>query len=195
MFPHDGQCGGIGIGTRRSSETARQPVQRTFQMFPCSSTRLRLPARACKPSTFCVNKRNCACRVPRSLSILTRARWAGFGSFVAISSRRQLYHSHTSFGLRSKASGVARSSARKFFHRPASICGGLCGAVAPPMPSRPGQSLAEPDAWPGPRNVGIPLSAEMPAPLRTVTREAFARRSRTCSMDDFMPGIVTAAGT
>ena len=34
-----------------------------------------------------------------------RAIWAGFGSFVAINSRRQLYHSQTSRGSRSNASG------------------------------------------------------------------------------------------
>ena len=68
-------------------------------------------------------------------------RCAAFGSHAAIFCRRHAYHSHTSLGSRPKASAVASVSGRKFFHRPSAS-----------------------------RNVGTPLAAETPAPVRTVMR-------------------------
>ncbi len=98
---------------------------------------LRLPASLCSPSTFCViSVKGC----PR-FSIATSALCAAFGLHVPISPRHQSSHSQTSFGSRSKAGGVARSSARKLRQRPSV-----------------------------PRNVGTPLSPEMPAPVRTAMR-------------------------
>src|SRR3990172_9771972 len=75
------------------------------------------------------------------------ARCAALGIFVAMISRRQLYHSHTSLGSLLNASGVASSSALKFRHRPSF-----------------------------PRKVGTPLSAEIPAPVSTQTEDALDRR-------------------
>src|SRR3990170_80369 len=68
---------------------------------------------------------------------------------MAMISRRQLYHSHTSTGSLLNASGVARSSALKRRQRPSS-----------------------------PRKVGTPLSAEIPAPVRTAIEDAFDMRDR-----------------
>ena len=68
------------------------------------------------------------------------ARCAAFGSAARTRPRRHSYHSHTSAGSRANASGVASSSARKLRHNP-----------------------------PSPRNVGMPLSAETPAPVKTTT--------------------------
>src|ERR1051325_4594431 len=68
------------------------------------------------------------------------ARCAAFGSAARTRPRRHSYHSHTSAGSRANACGVAKSSARKLRHKP-----------------------------PSPRNVGMPLSAETPAPVKTTT--------------------------
>src|SRR5689334_11422355 len=81
----------------------------------------------------------------RCRSNSTMASCAGLGFLVAISSRRQLYHSHTKRGSRSNASGVARSSARNVRHKPSA-----------------------------PRKVGTPLSAEIPAPVKIVNDRAVA---------------------
>ena len=68
---------------------------------------------------------------------------AAFGRQAAINSRRQAYHSQTSRGSRANAPGVARSSGRNRRQRPS------C-----------------------PRNVGTPLAADTPAPVRIVSRRA-----------------------
>ena len=70
-------------------------------------------------------------------SISARARCPGFGCALWMICRRQSYHSQTKRGSRAKASGDASFSGEKFRQSPF-----------------------------GPRNVGIPLSAEMPAPVK-----------------------------
>src|SRR5687767_9316519 len=82
---------------------------------------------------------------------------AAFGRQPAIFARRHAYHSHTRSGLRRNASGVAKSSARYWFQRPS------C-----------------------PRNVGTPLAAETPAPVRMVRRDAAPIRAATASMRSCM---------
>src|SRR5262249_27392394 len=69
-----------------------------------------------------------------------------------MSVRRQSYHSQTRRGSFAKAWGVARSSGLYCFQRPSA-----------------------------PRKVGMPLSAEMPAPVRTTTEEAARIQCRACS--------------
>ncbi len=65
IAPHAAQRGGSsGNGAVRSSRSRPQPVQRTRQSEPCSSTTPREPAPWCSPSTFCVTsvklgKRSC----------------------------------------------------------------------------------------------------------------------------------------
>jgi hypothetical protein len=76
-------------------------------------------------------------------------RCASLGSQAAMSDRRQAYHSQTRRGSRPNASAVASVSGRKFLHSP-----------------------------PAPRNVGTPLAAETPAPVRTVIRALADRRSQ-----------------
>src|SRR5207247_2044011 len=90
-------------------------------------------------------------KVKRSVraSSLTRAWCPGLGFALAIKPRLQSYHSHTNPGSRAKASGVARSWGRNVRHSPAD-----------------------------PRNVGTPLSAEIPAPVRVTMRLALATSSR-----------------
>src|SRR6185437_4541513 len=70
------------------------------------------------------------------------------GSARQCAARRSLYHVHTSCGSRAKPSGEASSSTRCERHRPLT-----------------------------PRNVGKPLSAEMPAPVSTKTDLASFKRS------------------
>src|SRR5688572_1128667 len=94
---------------------------------------LAVPAASCRPSTFCVIK----VKPGRPLHFASTS-CARFGRHRAITPRRQSYHSHTSFGLCAKASGVARSSARYCRHKPSS-----------------------------PRNVGTPLAADTPEPVRS----------------------------
>ncbi len=84
------------------------------------------------------------------LSISAIAKWAGFGFSGAMIFLLQSYHSHTSLGCSLNASGVASSSALKFLQ----------------MPSLP-------------LNVGTPLSAEIPAPVNTVTIFELCNRSFT----------------
>ena len=81
--------------------------------LPLSMT-LRLPARVCSSSTFCVIKVNSL----KNRAISAIAVCPGLGATSPISLRRQLYHSQTNEGSRRKASGVANSSGRYFFHRP-----------------------------------------------------------------------------
>ena len=69
------------------------------------------------------------------------ARWAGLGCARNTFMRRHSYHPQTSSSSLRKASGVARSVASKRSHRPVSAS----------------------------RKVGIPLSAETPAPVKTTT--------------------------
>src|SRR5262249_44576269 len=82
----------------------------------------------------------------------TSALCPALGRALAIACRRQSYHSHTRRGSRRKASDVASSSGLHCFQSPSS-----------------------------PRNVGTPLSAEMPAPVRTAIFEALLIHSRACS--------------
>ena len=142
----------------RSSSGARQvstivPSREHFTraMLPCNSTSFRLPALACRPSTFCVISRNAG--TPRSMSAM--ATCAGLGCACAARSRRTAYQSHTSFGLRSNAEGVASSRGSKCAHNP------VCAS----------------------RNVGTPDSAETPAPVSTATSRASASaRARASGM-------------
>src|SRR5471030_1599041 len=144
--PPQAQCGGsFGRGTLRLGQCAPHTVQRRRQISPWSRRILPLPARSCRPSTFCVIRVYTGFRI----SNCTSALWAELGAAFEISSRRQLYHSQTRRGSLAKASGVARSSGLYSFQRPAS-----------------------------PRKVGTPLSAEMPAPLKTATESAWANQSR-----------------
>jgi hypothetical protein len=56
MPPHR-QCGGsLGSGTLRSGQSDRHSKQRNRQMSPCNLRIRPLPARSCRPSTFCVTK-------------------------------------------------------------------------------------------------------------------------------------------
>ena len=111
---------------------------------------LRLPARSCSPSTFCVMSVK---RGERS-SMRAKAKCPALGFTFAMTLRRQLYHSQLSSGLRANAAGVAKSSGRWLRHSP-----------------------------PGPRNVGTPLSAEMPAPVRTATDDAAFSHWRAICQD------------
>ena len=77
--------------------------------------------------------------------------------------RRQSYHSQTSDGSRRKAWGVAS-------------CSGRCVRQSPP----------------GPRNVGMPLAAETPAPLITVIRDSGRSRAARRSTAD---GVGTTDST
>src|SRR6185369_3270737 len=86
-------------------------------------------------------------RTRRSSS--TSARWPALGSAFATSSRRHAYHSQTRRGFCRNASGVANSSGLNFSHKP------VCAS----------------------RNVGMPLSAEMPEPVSTQTSEPFRSAS------------------
>src|SRR5258707_977756 len=103
------------------------------------------------PAQSCSPSTFCVTRakLPARRSICARAECPGLGAACAISPRRQSYHSHTNLGSRANASGVARSSARKLPHKP-----------------------------PFPRNVGMPLSAEMPAPVSTAMEAADSTHAR-----------------
>src|SRR5882724_1174903 len=107
------------------------------------------------PARWCRPSTFWVMRVKRGkrFSISTRARWAGLGWAEATSLRRQSYHSQTRRGLLRKARGVASSSGLNLAHRP---------------------------VWAS-RKVGTPLSAETPAPVRTTTDFARARRSMSCA--------------
>src|ERR1039458_2104069 len=80
-------------------------------------------------------------------------------------SRRQLYHSHTSLGFLAKASGLASSSGLYSFQRP-----------------------------PAPRKVGTPLSAEIPAPVKTASEVACASHSRACSISPIVLSLQQGGG-
>src|SRR6478609_3379336 len=97
-------------------------------------------------------------------------RCAGFGSHVAMRKRRHAYHSHTRLGSRPNASAVASASGRKFFQSPSA-----------------------------PRNVGTPLAAETPAPVRTVMRASGFRRATSSfttgeSLPDYFLLLLRAGG-
>ncbi len=77
---------------------------------------------------------------------------------AACAARRSLYQVQTSRGSRAKPSGDASSSTRCVCQRP-----------------------------PAPRNVGRPLSLEMPEPVRTQMAPARASRSRSLSRDALGP--------
>jgi len=72
------------------------------------------------------------------------ARCPALGCAASTSPRRHSYQPHTNAGSRSNAYGVASSAASNCSHRPVCLS----------------------------RKVGIPLSADTPAPVRTVTRVA-----------------------
>lgn len=81
------------------------------------------------------------------------ARCAGLGSARLCAARRSLYHVQTKCGSRAKPSGDASCSTRCVRHRP-----------------------------PTPRNVGKPLSAEIPEPVSTKTDVACCNRRATSSI-------------
>src|SRR5881394_2533211 len=135
--PQPGQRGGVTSLSSHVSTRTFSSKHLVREMFPCNSIALRPPARWCKPSTFCVIRLSCGTR--RSSS--TSATCPGLGCARETNSRRQAYHSHTSFGLRWNASGVARSSGLNFDQSP------LCES----------------------RKVGTPLSAEIPEPVSAAT--------------------------
>ena len=131
-----------------------QAVHRTFQIFPWISMRFFEPAFAWRSSTFCVIR----VKEGDCFSMTASARCAALGLFVAMISRRQLYHSHTSLGSLLKASGVASSSALNFRHSPSF-----------------------------PLKVGTPLSAETPAPVSTQTEDAFDSRDLILNTFSIIP--------
>ena len=150
QYGHGGGNRGKGTVSSHQDEGWHGLEQATSQREPWKRVTFAVPARSCRPSTFCVTSANGAKRRLQRASTSC----ARFGRQRATSCRRQSYHSQTVFGSRAKASGVASSSGRKSFQRP-----------------------------PGPRNVGTPLAAETPAPVRTVilapraSRRASERRS------------------
>lgn len=128
-------------GASRSSRSAPHRMQRHTQSVPCSSITSRLPAAWCSRSTFCVMSVNLRCCFSTACCSRASARCAGFGFAAAHFSRRQSYQRVTVSGSRANASGVAS----------------WLGSYLAQSPS-----IAS-------RNVGIPLSAETPAPVSTTT--------------------------
>lgn len=107
------------------------------------------------PARSCNPSTFCVTRVNLSFarrSSSTRARCPGFGCALWMIWRRQSYHSQTSLGSFAKAFGDASFSGEKFLHSPE-----------------------------GPRKVGIPLSAEIPAPVKATIRPV-RRLRRTASV-------------
>lgn len=76
------------------------------------------------------------------------AKWAGFGLAASTFERRHSYHPHTNAGSLRNASAVANTAGSKRSHKPVKAS----------------------------RNVGMPLSAETPAPVNTTTWEASRKR-------------------
>src|ERR1035438_2027812 len=107
-------------------------------------------------------------RVNRAMrfSNSTSARCPALGCALEMISRRQLYHSHTSLGFLAKASGLASSSGLYSFQRP-----------------------------PAPRKVGTPLSAEIPAPVKTANEVACASHSRACSISPVVLSLQQGGGS
>src|SRR5574341_290064 len=99
------------------------------------------------PASWCRPSIFCVTRVKLgfSFSRLTSALWLGFGFASFAIPLLQSYHSQTSLGSLWNASWLASSSDLYFLHNPSF-----------------------------PRNVGIPLSAEMPAPVRTTILDEFS---------------------
>ena len=113
--PQCGQRGGRSSpGGAQAATTRCSREHFTRAMLPCSSTRRRLPALACSPSTFCVASRKSGTRS----SMRASARWPALGTMPASAARRDAYQSQTSFGLRANADGVASSRGSNFAHRP-----------------------------------------------------------------------------
>src|ERR1043165_674505 len=110
----------------------------------CSRTQRTRKWLPCSSTTSSEPARACSastfCVTTTASESAATARCAAFGSAARTRPRRISYHSHTMAGSRANASGVASSSARKLRHNP-----------------------------PSPRNVGMPLSAETPAPVKTTT--------------------------
>ena len=119
----DAAAGGAGRRQRRERRVAVLPGRRRRSRRRSAAPRsnrgsgsmLLVPARSCRPSTFCV----ISVKPGRSLQRASTS-CAAFGRASAIAVRRQSYHSHTSCGFMANASGVARSSARNCRHRPSS---------------------------------------------------------------------------
>src|SRR5690606_4666138 len=82
------------------------------------------------------------------------ARCAGLGCACSTFMRRHSYQPHTSAGSRRNASGVARSAGSKRSHSPVSAS----------------------------RKVGMPLSADTPAPVKTTTWRALRKESSKASV-------------
>jgi hypothetical protein len=139
---HDGGMSFKGVSI--FSDIVPSSVHLTFQILPWSSRMFFEPAFWWSPSMFWVMSETPG----KIFSHRARILWPGLGSFGEIIPRRQSYHSQTSLGSWLKASGVASSSARYFFHRPSS-----------------------------PRKVGMPDSAEIPAHVKTATRVVLWRIS------------------
>jgi hypothetical protein len=148
IAPHEQNGGKDSSRGRKSLRSRSHTVHRTAQISPCTLRMFLLPARSCRPSTFCVT----SVKLGTRRSISASAKWPALGCASAITLRRQSYHSHTNFGSRAKPCGVANSSARYVRHTP-----------------------------PGPRNVGMPLSADMPAPVSTATDFAARNQPATVS--------------
>ena len=102
------------------------------------------------PARSCKSSTFCVtkvkCGTPVSMAAI--ARCPALGSAFRTNARRHSYQPHTKGGSRSNASSVASSAASNFSHNPVCLS----------------------------RNVGIPLSADTPAPVKTTTRVA-ARRA------------------
>ncbi len=85
--PHECAMRARSSGASSGSRCA-QPVQRAVRRSPCNSTTLRVPARVCKPSTFCVARKKRGTMRSRSAS----ARCPAFGSAARYDATRSLYH-------------------------------------------------------------------------------------------------------
>src|SRR5690606_23966820 len=119
-------------------------------MSPCSSSRRRLPARRCSPSTFCVT--TSTRRAPHA-SNAAIARCAAFGCALSTAARRSAYQRQTGAGSARNPASVASVSGSKRAHRPVSAS----------------------------RKVGIPLSADTPAPVKTTTCAALRNHLRAAT--------------
>ena len=103
-----------------------------------------------------------------ALEDLVQGHMTGVGWTSVTNCRRHAYHSQTRRGLDSNASGVANSVGAYWAQRP------VCAS----------------------RNVGTPLSAEMPAPVRaTADRHGDRDWTRASGMDGFDSGFMNASKT
>ncbi len=141
--PQLGHLGGISPPAAQVSITSPCSEHLVRRMLPCSSITWGLPARWCRPSTFWVMR----VKWGNLAAICARAKCPALGETAFTRPRRQVYHSHTSRGLRRKACGVASSVGSYCAHSP------VCAS----------------------RKVGMPLSLETPAPVSTTMRGCWRR--------------------